>query len=73
MESKKHTRSGENQASVYRSGRFYTVSNEWYFSVREAEDQGPYSSKSDAEKQLKIYISDQQHFNDKKLFKLELI
>ena len=73
MDSKKHIRSGEIQASVYQSGRFYSVANEWYFSVREAEDQGPYSSKPDAEKQLKIYISDQQHFNDKKLFKLELI
>ena len=37
-------RSGEKVLSPYRSGRFYTVANEWYFSVRDSEDQGPYSS-----------------------------
>ena len=42
--------------SKQRSGRFYYVKNEWFFSVREKEDQGPYSSKVLAELGLKEYL-----------------
>ena len=55
-------RSGEKVLSPYRSGRFYTVANEWYFSVRDSEDQGPYSSKCAAEQNLVDYLIDSEHF-----------
>ena len=44
----------ENKSKSYRSGRFYIVADEWFYSVRETEDQGPYSSKQMAEESLKI-------------------
>ena len=49
--------------SPYRSGRFYLVSNQWYFSVREQDDQGPFNSKQSAEDSLKLYLLAITHFN----------
>jgi len=60
----KKNRSGENTQSAYRTSRFYCVATQWYFSVREKEDQGPYSSKLSAEKELKMYLSDYEYFNE---------
>lgn len=45
MDDKGNKFSDEINRSPYRSGRFYSVDNEWYFSVREKEDQGCYQSK----------------------------
>ena len=56
-----------NKSKQYRSGRFYSIANEWCFSVREAEDQGPYSSKLSAEENLKRYLSDSESFKTKKI------
>jgi len=56
----------ENKSKSYRSGRFYIVADEWFFSVRESEDQGPYSSKQMAEESLKNYLSDSDSFNTRK-------
>lgn len=58
----KTNRSRENTQLAYRSSRFYCVATEWYFSVREQEDQGPYSSKLSAENGLKMYLSDCEYF-----------
>lgn len=66
METKNDSRSGEKKESLYRSGRFYSVSNEWYFSVRETDDQGPYLNKLTAEKGLKDYLLDYEHFSVEK-------
>ena len=67
MKNNEKIRSGENQLTPYRSGRFYSIDNEWYFSVRETDDQGPFSSKLSAEKSLNTYLSDFEHFNAKKM------
>lgn len=67
MEKNEHMRAGEDQASPYRTGRFYSVDNEWFFSVRENKDQGPFNSKLSAEDGLKIYLSDIDHFNTKRM------
>lgn len=67
MDNNENMRSGENRFTPYRSGRFYSVDNEWYFSVRETEDQGPFSSKLSAENGLKTYLSDFEHFNANKI------
>ena len=50
MEKIQSKRLGEKEVQPYRSGRFYSVSNSWFFSVRETTDQGPYLTKLDAEK-----------------------
>lgn len=62
MENRESVRKGEQQASPYRSGRFYSVDNDWYFSVRETDDLGPFHSKLSAEENLKIYLMDCEHF-----------
>ena len=49
-------RKGENKTKINRSGRFYSLSDNWYFSVRETTDQGPYFSKPQAENSLKEYL-----------------
>ena len=58
-------RIGDKQAQPYRTSRFYTVANEWFFSVREAGDQGPFINKLSAEEGLEMYISNCQHFKNK--------
>lgn len=70
MESTENKRSGDKAASPYQSSRFYSVANEWYFSVREAGDQGPYSSKLSAENGLKIYLLDNEYFSTKKTLRI---
>lgn len=62
-------RSGDKAAQPYRTSRFYTIANEWFFSVRETTDQGPFMSKENAEEGLEIYISDILHFNNKEKIK----
>ena len=65
-------RIGDKQDQPYRTSRFYSVANEWFFSVRETEDQGPYRNKLSAEEGLKVYVDDYQHFNNKKEKKIFL-
>ena len=55
----------DKQSQPYRTSRFYTVANEWYFSVRETDDQGPFINKLSAEEGLELYVSGCQHFNNK--------
>jgi len=59
---KKINRSGENTQSTNGSSRFYCVATEWFFSVREQEDQGPFSSKLSAEIGLESYLSDYEFY-----------
>lgn len=41
----------------FRSERFYQNNNEWFFSVRQTEDQGPFRSFDDARSALTTYIN----------------
>ena len=66
MEQKDKTRSGEEHTVAFRSGRFYSVGNDWYFSVRELDDQGPFSSRENAELGLRVYLSDAEQFTKTK-------
>jgi hypothetical protein len=67
MEKAQNNRTGEKETQQYRTGRFYSVANKWYFSVRETKDLGPYLTKLEAEKQLENYISDIKHFDETKV------
>ena len=41
---------------MFRAQRLFTIGHNWYFSTREGENQGPFSSKRIAELALEIYI-----------------
>jgi len=73
MENKSKIRCGDKMVAAYRSGRFYSIANEWYFSVRETTDQGPYPTKLAAEDSLKTYLLDNEYFIKDKIFNLRLV
>ena len=66
MENSDNGRNGEDTRSHFRSGRFYSIANEWYFCVREQQDQGPFPTKESAESQLKTYLNDHDYFDEEK-------
>jgi uncharacterized protein DUF6316 len=72
MENNKNKRHRDKNNSPFRSSRFYSIATEWYFSVRETVDQGPYSSKLIAENSLKTYLLDLEHFNTREVNKIKL-
>lgn len=55
-------RKGESGRVPFRSGRFYSVGNEWFFAVRRGIDQGPYESREKAREALVDFINDQLAF-----------
>jgi len=55
-------RHGEFSSIPFRTGRFYTVENEWWFAIRRGPDLGPYTSKSTAKQALIGYLNDQFAF-----------
>ena len=50
-------RKGERGAVPFRSGRFFNIDNDWYFSCREGQDNGPFSNREAANDALKTYLS----------------
>lgn len=57
-----HNRHGEEGAVLYRSSRFYTIDNEWWFAIRRGPDQGPYPSRASARQALIEFLNDQFEF-----------
>lgn len=49
-------RNGEAGVIPFRTGRFFNVGGKWYFTTREEMDQGPYTSRVEAEAALSIYL-----------------
>ena len=49
-------RRGEQGHIPFRSGRFFSVGGEWFFSTREGENRGPYSSRGAAEAALLNFV-----------------
>ena len=49
-------RSGENEKTWFRSSRFFTIGDQFYFSTREGNDIGPYRCLRDAKRGLNIYV-----------------
>ena len=49
-------RAGESGRAPFRTNRFFTVSDKWYFSTREGFDSGPYVDKANAEDGLKRFL-----------------
>ena len=50
-------RYNEEGSIPFRSDRFYQNNNEWFFSVRQTEDQGPFQKFEDARLALTAYIN----------------
>ncbi len=42
--------------NYFKTNRIFQVNGEWYFTTREGEDKGPFTSKADAEVQIALYI-----------------
>ncbi len=59
---KQRNRHTENGAIPFRTGRFYCVGSEWWFAIRRAPDQGPYTTKGLAKQSLIEYLNDQFTF-----------
>jgi len=49
-------RSGESGHAPFRTDRFFTVADQWYFSTREGFDSGPYEDKARASDGLKRFL-----------------
>ncbi|MGH1486064.1 MAG: DUF6316 family protein [Cellvibrionaceae bacterium] len=50
------TRQGEEDKFWFRSDRFFSVGNDWYFTTREHQDVGPFGSRDDAVHGLELFI-----------------
>lgn len=46
-----------------RGSRFYVTNKEWYFSIREEKDKGPYPTKEYAVKALENFLKDIKQIN----------
>lgn len=49
-------RDGEKVKHWFRSDRFFTVDNKWYFTTRENRDIGPFNNRSEASHSLALFI-----------------
>lgn len=56
----KQTRTGEQDQAWFRANRFYRLKDNWYFSTREGVDFGPFTTKEEAEEELKDFIGELQ-------------
>lgn len=54
-------RSGETDKNWFRTERVTHVNDHWFFITREFTEEGPFSSKQEAEMELLLYI---RHAND---------
>ena len=50
------SRVGEDACTHFRIGRYYRITEEWFFSTREDLQIGPFSSRDEAEIQLISYL-----------------
>lgn len=49
-------RAGEARSYPFRSGRFFSVNGEWYFSTRESPAMGPFTDRDRAEHALGRFL-----------------
>ena len=55
-----NVRGGEESKSWFRSDRMLHVNENWYFVTRENTQEGPFSSRNEAENELMLYIRHSQ-------------
>lgn len=49
-------RSGEDIKLWFRTDRYFTVANKYYFSTRERREVGPFDNRNEAAKGLELYV-----------------
>jgi len=54
-------RAHEEDKTRFRTDRFYTINNKWYFASRENDNIGPFSNLSEARKALRLYLETIKH------------
>ena len=57
-------RQGEAGSAPFRTGRFFSVNGNWYFSTREGTDCGPYRNRSEAEAALSNLVRNKTFRNN---------
>lgn len=57
----------------FRTDRFFSTNNEWYFCIRRGPDQGPFENREMAENALKKFIQDQKEVESKLRAERELL
>lgn len=62
-------RKGEKRTLPFRSQRLFTIGHEWYFTTREACDQGPFMTRWLAEQAIVLYVKRYQPRNEWKMLK----
>ena len=53
-------RKGESCRLPYRTGRFFVVDSEWYYTTRECMEHGPFPTREEAELECLAYIIDRK-------------
>jgi len=51
-------RGAEHEHRYFRCGRYFTVGHEWYATIREGRDIGPYSTRDEAQMALARHVTD---------------
>lgn len=51
-------RGAEHERRYFRCGRYFTVGHEWYATIREGRDIGPYATRAEAEMALARHVTD---------------
>lgn len=49
-------RAGEPEKSWFRSNRIYNMGGQWYFTTREHQEIGPFSSRKEAERETGVFL-----------------
>jgi hypothetical protein len=56
-------RLGEKNKTWFRGDRFLHINDKWFFMTREHTQEGPFSSRGEAERELNYYIRHMNHFS----------
>ena len=48
----------EQEKTFFRSDRFFSEGDKWFFTTREGAIKGPFDTRSDAEQELMLYLRD---------------
>jgi len=51
-----HRQDDNDKKAWFRSQRFFSEGNKWYFTTRENTIEGPFDSREDAEQELMMYL-----------------
>ncbi len=57
----------EDRRSQRSRDRFYRVGDDWFFAIRRGVDQGPYQTREDAQRALRLFIEEELRFESRLL------